>query len=312
MRFWPEVKSEREQGKSFGEAYWLEGTSEKLKVKNEMLRIFAFLLFMLNLAGATGCALFGAPDTVPLRQATVDELTALLAEREAAIHTMKGLFSAKITGGILPIGQRVEGTVFYQRPNALRLRGFNALGGELFEFVQLNDEYTLRLPSMGREVNGRSSEPEKMGQLARPFQLSVWAMSGVLGTGAIAPHERVVLTEDDDRYRLDVFEGSSNNGDAPPIPVRRIWFDRRNLQVVREERVSAQGDVEATLQFDDFRPVGQSMSQSTSLNRESADRQLLRPFKIVMKDGRGQGNVQVTFYEIIPNMPIKPSELGQV
>ena len=277
-----------------------------------MVRVFHFSFFILHCALLSGCALFSAPDRAPLRQATADELTALLAEREAAIHTMKGLFSAKLTGGILPIGQRVEGTVFYQRPNALRLRGFNALGGELFEFVQLNDEYRLRLPSMGQEVNGRSSEPEKMGKLARPFQLSVWAMSGILGTGAIAPHERVVLTEDDDRYRLDVFEGSANNGDVAPIPVRRIWFDRRNFQVVREERVSAQGDVEATLQFDDFRPVGQPMSQSTSLNNEPADRQLLRPFKIVMKDGRGQGNVQVTFYEIIPNMPIKPSELGQV
>lgn len=290
----------------------LEVNSKREKGKRSQRLLFAFLLLPFYLVDIIGCALFGAPDTVPLRQATADELTALLAEREAAIHTMKGLFSAKITGGMLPIGQRVEGTVFYQRPNALRLRGFNALGGELFEFVQLNDEYKLRLPSMGREVNGRSSESEKMGQLARPFQLSVWAMSGVLGTGAIASHERVVLTEDDDRYRLDVFEGSSNNGDVSAIPVRRIWFDRRNLQVVREERLSLQGDVEATLQFDDFRPVGQSMSQSTSLNKESTDRELLRPFKIVIKDGRGQGNVQVTFYEIIPNMPIKPSELGQV
>jgi len=278
--------------------------------KGKRLQRLLCVLFLLPLSLAA-CALFSAGPP-PLRQATADELTGLLAEREAAIHTLKGLFSAKITGGILPIGQRVEGTVFYQRPNALRLRGFNALGGELFEFVQLNDAYKLRLPSMGREMNGRSSEPEKMGQLARHFQLSVWAMSGVLGTEAIAQHERVVLTEDDDRYRLDVFVGTLNPGEVAPIPVRRIWFERRNLQVVREERVSAQGDVDATLQFDDFRPIGQVVGPSTPLNGELSDRQLLRPFKIVMKDGRSQGNVQVTFYEIIPNIPIKPSELGQV
>lgn len=284
---------------------------EKGKGKSKVLGIFTFLLFTLNLVGTSGCALFSAPDTVPLRQATATELISLLAEREAAVQTMKGLFSAKITGGILPIGQRVEGTVFYQRPNALRLRGFNALGGELFEFVQVNDEYRLRVPSMGREVNGRASEREKMGQLARPFQLSVWAMSGVLGTGAIAPHERVSLAEDDDRYRLDVFEGSVPFDGALPIPVRRIWFDRRNFQVVREERLSAQGDVEATLQFDDFRPVGQPVSQSVSPN-EATVFPLVRPFKIVMKDGRSQGNVQVTFHEIIPNMPINAGELGQI
>ena len=43
-----------------------------------------------------------------------------------------------------------------------------------------------------------------MGKLARPFQLSVWAMGGVLGTATIAKGETVKLVEDGDRYRLDV------------------------------------------------------------------------------------------------------------
>jgi hypothetical protein len=39
---------------------------------------------------------------------------------------------------------------------------------------------------------------------------------------------------------------------------------------------------------------------------------LMRPFKVSMKDGRGQGTVQVTFHEIIPNVPLEPAELGRV
>ena len=127
-----------------------------------MLRIFAFVLFTLNFAG---CALFGPSDTTPLKQATAEQLTALLQEQAGEVRTIKGLFSAKITGGILPIGQRVQGTVFYQRPNAIRLRGFTAVGSELFEFVQIEDQFKLRLPTMGREVSGRPSETDRLGQL---------------------------------------------------------------------------------------------------------------------------------------------------
>jgi hypothetical protein len=265
----------------------------------------------MNLAA---CGLFATRDEVPLKQATAQELTALLAERQAAVHSMKGLFSAKITGGILPIGQRVEGTVFYQRPDAIRLRGFTAFGSELFEFVQADDAYRLRLPAMGREFNGRRSEPEKMGKLARAFQLSVWAMSGVIGTTAIAPSERALLVEDGDRYRLDVYVADGDHAAATSVPVRRIWFDRRLLVVVREERLSPMGDIDATMQFDDFRPVGEPLSNTIAHISEGAGHgeRLLRPFKISMKDGQGQGTVQVTFHEIIPNAPLQPGELGQV
>jgi hypothetical protein len=277
----------------------------------EMVRIVALCLFTWNFAA---CSFFTTRADEPLRQATLQELTNLLAERQAAMHSMKGMFSAKLTGGILPIGQRVEGTVFYQRPDAIRLRGFTAFGGELFEFVQADDTYRLRLPTMGREFNGRRSEPEKMGKLARAFQLSVWAMSGVIGTTALAPSERAVLIEDGDRYRLDVYTMGGDHGVAPSTPVRRIWFDRRLLVVVREERLSAAGDIEAVMQFEDFRPVGGPLAEMVVRGSEGAGQsdRLLRPFKISMKDGQGQGSVQLTFHEIIPNAAIQPGELGRV
>lgn len=259
-----------------------------------------------------GCALFAPSDSTPLKQATVEQLTALLQEQAEEVRTIKGLFSAKITGGILPIGQRVQGTVFYQRPNAIRLRGFTAVGSELFEFVQIEDQFKLRLPTMGREVVGRPSEPDRLGQLTRPFQLSVWAMSGIIGTQAVGPEEQVRLMEEGDRYRLDVSGHTGNNGAAPAV-TRRIWFDRRTLLVVKEERLSPAGDIEATMQFDDYRAVGASeMAGPVSTQDPIVPKRILRPFAIHMTDGQGSGSLHVTFHELIPNEPIKPSELGRV
>ena len=270
-----------------------EGISKK--IKSEVIGPFAFSLLALAIVTLSGCALFTPREDVQLKQATVEELTALLDRREAAIQTMKGLFSAKVRGGIIPIASRVEGALYYRRPNAMRLRGFTAVGGELFEFVQADDQFRLRLPTMGRVLSGSPSDMSEMGKLARPFQLSVWAMGGMLGTGTIAKNETVVLLDEGDRYRLEVF-GPTSGG--PPLLRRRLWFERQALHVVREDRITESGVVEATIQYEDFRATG--------------DGRLQRPFKIELEDGKGQGSVQVTFHELIPNQPMSATDLAQV
>src|SRR6267143_2336422 len=215
--------------------------------------VSAIAVTVLAFALLSGCALFVPREEARLKQATVEELTALLSQREAAIQTMKGLFSAKVRGGIIPIATRVEGAVYYQRPNAMRMRGFTAIGSELFEFVQVNDQFTLRLPRMGRVLSGSPSYMSEMGKLARPFQLSVWAMGGVLGTGSIAKNETVALVEEGNRYRLEVFGPSPKGGQ---LMRRRLWIERQTLLVVREDRLTESGAVEATIQYEVFRTIG--------------------------------------------------------
>jgi hypothetical protein len=252
----------------------------------------------------SGCSLFAPSEEVRLKQATVKELMDVLSQREAAIRTMKGLFSAKVRGGIIPIASRVEGAVYYRRPNAMRLRGFTAVGSELFEFVQANDYFRLRLPTMGRVLSGSPSDMSEMGKLARPFQLSVWAMGGVLGTGTIAKDETVTLIEEGDRYRLEVFGPSSTGAQ---LMRRLLWFERQTFLVVREERLTESGAVEATIQYEDFRTIGEVEATASA-----GDRRLLRPFKISLTDGKGQGSVEVTFHEMIPNQPLTATDLAQL
>ena len=295
----PPVSSAVMDGGRIGKA-----RSIKVKGKSDGIRLFVFCFLTVALATLAGCTTTPPREERQLKQATVEELTALLNQREAAIQTMKGLFSAKVRGGIIPIATRVEGAVYYKRPNAMRMRGFTAIGSELFEFVQVNDQFTLRLPTMGRVLSGSPSDMSEMGRLARPFQLSVWAMGGVLGTSTVATNETVQLVEDGERYRLDV---SGPSQDGVQAIQRRLWFERRTLLVVKEDRLSNAGDMEATIQYEDFRPIGDANGGSAV-----GDVRLLRPFKISLEDGKGQGSVQVTFHEIIPNQPIKASELGHV
>ena len=276
-------------------SYWHECKVKSAKFKMVGRCHFAFIILNFTFAFLAGCALIAPREEVQLKQATVEELTALLSQREAAIQTMKGLFSAKVRGGIIPIASRMEGALYYRRPNAMRLRGFTAVGSELFEFVQADDQFRLRLPTMCRVLSGNPSDMSEMGKLARPFQLSVWAMGGLLGTGTIAKDETVALVEEGDRYRLEIL-GPAPNG--AQFMRRRLWFERQTLRVVQEDRLNESGAVEATIQYEDFRAIG--------------DGRLLKPFKIVLEDGKGQGSVQVTFHEMIPNLPLNATDLGQV
>ncbi len=268
------------------------------------------LIFVLAGAGLAGCALFAPREEPPLKQVTAEELTTLLRQRDAAVHSMKGLFTAKVKGGLLPISTRVEGTVHYRRPNALRLRGFTPFGGELFEFVQADDRYTLRLPLEGKVYTGRPSEMKELGQLARFSQLSAWAVGGVLGTRSISKEETVNVVEDRDRYRLDVYTADSSGGGSARRAIRRLWFDRR-LLVVQEDRLGVSGEVEAMIQYDDFRKLNDSGLGPTR-SVVGQDSRMIRPFKVSLVDGQGQGTIQVTFHELHQNQAINVEDLGQV
>ena len=259
---------------------------------------------------SAGCTLLTQKEELPLRQVTVQELTALLRHREAAIQSVKGLFSAKVRGGLIPIASRVEGAVYYRRPNALRLRGFTPLGTELFDFVQADDLYKLRLPFEGKTYTGYQSDMKDAGKLARFSQLSVWAVGGMLGTNSIARDDVAKVVEERGRYRLDVYASATGGTSPSRPPIRRLWFDRR-LFVVQEEWLGSSGEVEATIQYDDFRPLEELGSIPTQTMGDQ-DVRLFRPFKISLEDGRGQGTVQVIFHEMHHNQAIRAEDLGQI
>jgi hypothetical protein len=257
-----------------------------------------------------GCTLTTPREELPLKQVSAQELTVLLRHREAAIQSLKGLFSAKVRGGFIPIASRVEGAVYYRRPNALRLRGFTPLGNELFDLVQADDLYKLRLPLEGKTYAGHQSDMKDIGKLARFSQLSVWAVGGVLGTNSIARDEVVKVVEEKGRYRLDVYASATGGTNSSRPPIRRLWFDRR-LLVVQEDWLGANGEVEATIQYDDFRPLEEAGSIPAQTVGDQ-DVRLFRPFKISLEDGRGQGSVHVTFHEMHHNQAIRAEDLGQI
>jgi hypothetical protein len=280
----------------------------KCKIGEEV-RSFAFLILPFLLL--SGCAFWARPSEpaveTPLQEATLERLMGVLQEREAEIQTLKGLFGAQIQGPGIPGTQRVEGAVVYHRPDVLRLRGFHRLGMRLFELAVGDDRYTLRLMN-GKVLTGSMTDLNRVEKIARPFRLSLLAMTGITGTPPVAKKERAALTEEAERYRVDVFaSGDGINGSD--IPYRRIWFDRRWLHVVQEDRLSPIGDIETTVHFDDFRPVNLTPDGAIAQAGTSSVKSVLRPFVIRAEESQGPSSLSLTFREMTPNMPLTAEEL---
>lgn len=282
-----------------------------LRVRSEMKRLRGLTSILLPCLVLSACS-FGTKPVLqlpapPLQEATIERLVDLLKEREAEIQTFKGLFRAQIQGPGIPGTQQVEGAVVYHRPDALRLRGFNRLGLRLFELTVGEERYTLRLVT-GKVLTGTLNELNRTEKTARPFRLSLLAMTGVTGTPAIAKEDRVIQQDEGDRYRLEVF--ASHEPGGIPHAYRQIWFDRRTLQVVQENRLTVNGDIESTVRFDDFRPVFLSPDEANIVRTDSSTvRQTLKPFAIHAEDPEGQSSLQLTFREMSPNLPLKAEEL---
>lgn len=278
-------------------------TSIRLKQRTGLLPLFTFHFLLLTFYFLQGCAWFQRTPEAPLKQATAEQLTEQMQEREAAIQTMKGLFRAQVSGSGIPIAQRVEGTMYYRRPEALRLQGFNHLGGKLFEFSQSGTRYRLDLPSEGKRFAG-SLEELQQAKIGRLLQLSRWAIGAVVGGGSPPEGARTVLVEDGNRYRLDVFQAA-----LPGRLLRRLWFERRAFQVVEEERLRETGEVEASLTFEDYRGIA-GAPVAAAPERQGAAYAMPMPFKVTVIDRVASGSMVLTFHEIVLNPALKPEELG--
>ena len=278
----------------------------------KLFKFISFYFFILTLYLLVGGCATRVPEVPELfRDASADELVQLLEARASAIQTMKGLFKVQVKGPGLSFAKRVQGAIFFQRPQALRLQGFTPFGGELFEFVLDDGRYRLRIPSSGQRYAGPVAELDRSQDISRPFRLSLLAMTCVVGIAPVPQGAPVQLAEEGARYRLDVFSSANREDGGEPKLSRRIWFERRTLQVTQEERLTPTGEVDAKLQCEDYRPLAAAGEQGTPQATAASHQDIfVRPFKITAEDAQGEGALVMTFEEMIPNPSLTPKELG--
>src|SRR3989442_6996234 len=167
------------------------------------------------------------------------------------------------------------------------------MGFPLFDLVLTDGQYRLLLPMQGKSQKGSVAELDHKSALGVPISLGLQATLGSLG-GTILPTDRVVLREENDQYVLDVLSVSEGGTVA-----RRLWFTRRTLEVARQDLFDASGAVQATMVYQNYRPVG-----STSAGP------LKRPPPGRAEEGVGRAHLGRSFSGAIPNPELTSQDWG--
>ncbi len=248
------------------------------------------------------CTTLEEKDTMPVREFSADQLLQKLNQNEAAIGSLKALFRANIHGEGVPVSYRVDGVFLYKRPSTIRLKGLSRFGGLVFDFLMDRDRYVLHLPQENQSYSGEIGRERFSGSMGLPVHLILRAMDVVLGKVQEDRDRPIVLEEDGDRYRFDVDVRPTDQDMERPWSVRRVWVDRRHVQVSQIEYLSADGVSILNVEADDFRRA----RDASPVERTT----IVLPYHLEAVDQQEDGVVSLSFQEMVVNLPLAPKEFG--
>ena len=256
---------------------------------------------VLPLIGFTGCTSTPLPRPEPEPKAiftpsySQEEVLAVLHAKEAAIVTLKGLFQADIRGEGMPFGQTINGTVMYQRPDALRLKGFSRFGNTLFDFLLKQKNFVIRVEGEEGIFTGRIAELEAAKGAHLPIQLSFQALSVILGKIQLTDADQVRFVEDPDGYQFQLMPMQAKPGTLLNW-TQHIYVDRRYTQVSQVDYLRPDGQVAVSVRASDFRRVLDASPVQTQT--------LFLPYAVVAENHQEKGNVSMKFLEMLANGPL--------
>jgi len=247
-------------------------------------RVGVLLVFIGVLSGCVTVS----PSFIPASPLLTNQVVAQLQAKEERIKTLKGLFRISLSGGGIPMAQDLDGVLFYRRPDTVQLRGFTRMGGVVFNFVRIHEQYRLQIPPAGRLIQGRvvdlDGSDEGMSQLVL---LSMRAMDAILGRIEGIQSKAVLLLTEGGQFRVDVHANSFTT---------RLWVDKHTMDVVRVEYVAEEGDPMVTVICENFKAIPSSPSG------EGAGIRL--PFHLKAEDQRQSGSMTLDFQELVANQSL--------
>ena len=230
---------------------------------------------------------------IPVPEQVASQIVNTLQEREAKVVSLKGLFQAEIDGRGMPFAQSLQGSIFYQRPDHYRIKGFTRFGGLVFDFVLAGEWYTLRVQDQPKPLVGGMDNFQRLGELRLPVLLSLQAIEVLLGKLPVQSDGLVAVQSDLGWYSFD-FPADSKTFDSKLR--QRVLVDEGSLQIRQLEFVHPQGESVMSIQTLDFRPVIGGASGDIGPH--------ILPFTVVAEDRTQGGKITLEFQEMKANVAI--------
>ena len=226
----------------------------------------------------------------PLQTATKTDLIARYNQLAAAVTSINATVSMKLTAGSAYSGvieqyHEVNGFILASKPASIRVIGqAPVVGKNIFDMTSDGENFEIFIPSKNKFLEGPANlnrPAKKPIENLRPQHLVdalVWSA---------LPGETPALFEEANEqtgryYVLTTIHagmGSSEAGGAAVSPdlqiLKKIWFDRSDLNVTRLETYAPDGKVTSDVRYADWQPAGAtSYPRQISIARPGDDYKL--------------------------------------
>jgi len=254
------------------------------------VRVLAVWIF---LALLSSCAAGPERTLSPVPEQTSFKIVQTLQEREAKVVSLKGLFQAEIDGKGMPFAQSLQGSIFYQRPDHYRIKGFSRFGGLVFDFLLAGEWYALRVQDHPKPIVGGMDNFQRLGELRLPVLLSLRAIEVLLGKLPLGSEGFVAVQANDGVYQFDI---PPNPSTSASTFIQRLLIEEGSLQIRQLEFLHPDGESVVSIQASDFRPVRASGTGDVDFH--------IFPFTVVAEDRIQAGKISLEFQEMKANVAI--------
>ena len=154
----------------------------------------------------TGCASVHQGAFTAVTKDQSQQVLEALRQKEAIIQTLRGLFQASISGSGIPFSQRFNGTMSYDSPDRVHLRGFLKFGVPMMDFHREGNAYELYFPAENEVITGQVTGGSANTRWDQTIQLSIRALDAVLGKISGLSQGDIHVFKGVTSYRLDMAE----------------------------------------------------------------------------------------------------------
>jgi hypothetical protein len=215
----------------------------------ETAKAFSGLVITVLLLAAPGCLVRKVAhvhppgETVPARDATLAELVTKINAWSDALHTMTATVDLEPTvgsvySGVIKEYHDVKGFILLQAPSTIRLLGqAPVVRTNIFDMVSTGEEFRLSIPTQNKFIVGKTTfhRPVKNAlENLRPQHI----LQALLVPPIDSDHETAFRVEDQSRtqgrryYVVNIVESPR---DRHVVLLRKVWFDRADLELVRTQ-----------------------------------------------------------------------------
>jgi outer membrane lipoprotein-sorting protein len=210
-----------------------------------------------------------SPKILQAKSVNFDQLLDLLDENADKIvslssSTMKASYtSGKIEGGILQAYRSAPGYLLIKRPGSIRINIQNPITKtSVADMLSVGDAFSIWSPTQNKFYSGKNSlkeivasgDGENLSIFIRPTHILTAIMpSKIIRDG---PCVHIALEEgQDDRARYYILSTYENSCGLKLFPTRKIWIERSELAVVRQDIYEAEGKLAETVQYGNITSV---------------------------------------------------------